>query len=86
MTDTDNLDIFLLTTEKFAYSLCLSLNSTSRRLLNKYITVLAMFEGEEDEINGFFERHDEAGHFRFGQCNRVAVADLFDPKWNNRTT
>ena len=50
MTNTDNLDIFLLTTEKFAYSLCLSLNSTSRRLLNKYISVLAMFEGEEDEI------------------------------------
>jgi len=51
VADADDLDVFLLTSEKFAYGFGLSLDSTCRSFLNKYITVLAMFEGEEDEID-----------------------------------
>lgn len=54
VADADDLDVFLLTSEKFAYGFGLRLDSTCRSFLNKYITVLAMFEGEEDEIDGFF--------------------------------
>ena len=44
-----------------------------------------MLEREEDEIDRLFERHDEAGHRRFGDGDRVARADLVDPERNDRT-
>ena len=53
MANADNLDVFLLTTEELANSFCLSLDGAGRCLLNEDITILTMFEGEEDEVNGF---------------------------------
>ena len=44
-----------------------------------------MFEGEEDEIDGFFERHDEAGHLGFGEGDGVAIADLVNPEGDDGT-
>ena len=66
--------------EQFSYSLCLCLDGASWCFLNEDIAILTMLEGEEDEVNGLFEGHDEAGHLRFGEGDRVAVADLVDPE------
>ena len=72
--------------EEVSNSFSLSLNSTSWGFLNKNVSILAMFEGEEYEIYSFFETHDEACHFWLGESNRVAITDLVDPQRNNRTT
>ena len=85
MPDADDLDVFLLTTEELANGFGLSLDGAGRSLLNEDVTILAMLEGEEDEVNGFFERHDEAGHLGFGEGDRVAVADLVNPERNYGT-
>ena len=37
-----------------------------------------MLEGEEDELHGFFQAHDEPGHFGFGDGQGLAVFDLLD--------
>ena len=80
MTDADDLDVFFLATKELANGFCLGLDGAGRCLLDEDIAILSMFECEENEVNGFFERHDEAGHLRFGEGDRVAVADLVDPE------
>lgn len=72
--------------EEFLDSFCLCLDGAGWSFLNEDIAILAMLEGEEDEVNGFFEGHDEAGHLRFGEGDRVAVADLVDPEGDDGTT
>ncbi len=83
MTNADNLDVFFLATKEFTNSLCLCLDGASWCFLNEDVTILAMFEGEEDKVNGFFEGHDEAGHLGFGERDGVAIADLVDPQRND---
>ena len=67
MADPDNLDVFLLATEELTNGFCLCLDGAGRCFLHEDVTILTVFEGEEDEVNGFFERHDEAGHLRLGE-------------------
>ena len=43
-----------------------------------------MLEGEEDEIDGLLQRHDEAGHLGLGQRDGVAIANLINPQGNDR--
>ena len=45
-----------------------------------------MLKGKEDQIDSFFKRHDETGHGRLGEGDRVAVADLFNPERNHGAT
>ena len=80
VTDTDDLDVFFLASEEFAYGLCLSLNGAGRSFLYKDISVLSVLECEEDEIDCFFETHNEACHLWLGEGDRVAVAYLVDPE------
>ena len=86
MPDTNDFNILLLATEEFAYGFCLNLNGAGRCLLDEDITIFAVFESEENEIDSFFKTHDKAGHLRFGEGNRVAVADLVNPERDNGTT
>ena len=98
MTDADDADFgfetfpcpFLkgrgLVLEEVSYGFGLGLYSACRGFLNKDVTILAMFKGEEDEVNCFFETHDEAGHLGFGQGDGVAFADLVNPKWYDAAT
>ena len=69
--------------EEVTNCFCLGLDGASWGFLNEDVTILAVFEGEEDEVNGFFERHDEAGHLGFGQGDGVAFANLVYPKRND---
>ena len=80
MTDTNDLDIFFLTAKEFANGFSLSLDGAGGSFLDEDIAVLAVLEGEKDEVNCFVEGHDEAGHGRFGEGNGLAVADLVYPE------
>lgn len=98
MTDTDDFDFGFcglrlligclteLMLEEFLHSLSLGLDGAGRCFLNENVTILTMLESEEDEVNGFFEGHDEAGHLGFGEGDRVAIADLVDPEGDDGTT
>lgn len=86
MTNANDLDIFFLATKKFTYSLCLSLNGTSRSFLYKYITILTMLKSEEYKINSLFKRHNKASHLRLSKSDRITITNLVNPERNYRTT
>ena len=69
--------------EKLHDCLCLGLDGAGGSFLYEDVTVLAMLKGEEDEVNCFFERHDETGHLGFGQGDGVAFANLVNPQRNH---
>ena len=83
MTDADDFDVFLLSAKEFADSFGLGLDGAGGSFLDKDVSVLAMLEGKEDQVDGFFKAHDEAGHFWLGEGDRVALANLVNPKGNN---
>ena len=58
----------------------LGLDGAGGSFLHKDVSVLAVLEGEEDEVNGLFERHDEAGHPGLGEGDGVALAYLVYPQ------
>ena len=80
VADADDFDVFFLASEEFANSFCLRLDGAGGGFLDQNITVLAVLEGEEDEVHGFFEAHDEAGHLGLGEGDGVALSDLVDPE------
>ncbi len=83
MADADDLDVFLLAAEEFADGLGLGLDGAGGGFLDEDVAVLAVLEGEEDEVHSLFEAHDETGHPGFGESDGVAFADLVDPKGND---
>ena len=83
MADSNDLDVFLLAAKEFAYSLCLCLDSTSRRLLHKDVSALTVFKSKEDQIYSLVEAHDKAGHGRFCKGDRLTVTNLVYPKRND---
>ena len=83
MADADDLDVFFLAAEKFAYCFGLGTNSAGGSFLDEDVAVAAVLKGEENKIHGFVEAHDEAGHRGLGKRNRVAIAGLFDPQRNH---
>ena len=86
MTDADDFDFFLLASEEFTNGFGLGLDCAGRSFLHKDVSIAAMLEGEEDQVHSFVQGHDEAGHGWLGKSDRVAVADLLDPKRNHGTT
>ena len=86
VADADHFDILLLASEELANGLGLGLDRAGRSFLHEDVTVVAMLEGEEDEIDGLLQRHDEAGHLGLGQRDGVAIANLINPQGNDRTT
>lgn len=42
-----------------------------------------MLEGKQDQVDGLVEAHDESGHVRLGEGDRIALADLVNPEGNN---
>lgn len=86
VADADDLNVFFLATEELAYGFGLGLDGAGWGFLYEDVTVLAVFEGEEDEVYGFFEAHDETGHVGFGEGDGVAVADLVYPQWDDGAT
>ena len=69
--------------EQLDDGLGLGLDGAGGGFLHEDVPVLAMLEGEEDKVHGFFERHDEAGHLGLGEGDGVAFADLVDPEWDD---
>ena len=86
VADADHFDILLLTSEELANGLSLGLDGAGRSFLHEDVTVVAMLESEEDEIDGLLQRHDEAGHLGLGQRDGVAITNLVYPQGNDRTT
>ena len=86
VTDADDLDVFFLASEEFAYGLCLSLDGAGRSFLYKDISVLSVLKCKEDKIDCFFETHNEACHLWLGEGDWVAVANLVNPERDDRTT
>ena len=80
MADADDLDVFLLAAEEFADGFGLGLDGAGGGFLDEDVAVLAMLEGEEDQVDSFLEAHDEAGHGRFREGDGLAGADLVDPQ------
>ena len=84
MADADDFDILLLTSEELANGLGLGLDRASGGFLYEDIAVVSVLESEEDEIDGLFKRHDEAGHLGLGQRDGIAIANLVYPQGNDR--
>lgn len=86
MADADHFDILLLASEELTNGLGLGLDGASGGFLHEDVTVVAMLESEEDEIDGLLQRHDEAGHLGFGQRDGVAIANLINPQRDDGAT
>ena len=85
VTDTDYFDVFFLASKERAYGFCLGLDSASWGFLNEDVSVLSVVECEEYKVNSFFDTHYKASHLWLGESDRVAIANLVNPKRNNRT-
>ena len=85
VADADDPDVLFLPAEQFAHRLRLRLDRARRRFLDEYVPARAVFEREQHEIDRFVQRHDETGHFRFGDGDRIAVSDLVYPERNDAT-
>ena len=86
MTNTDYLDVVLVSTEQIANSLGLRPDSTCRSFLDKYVAALSMFKRKQNKVNCFIKGHNETRHATVGNCYWLPGADLIDPKRNYRTT
>ncbi len=80
VSDADNLDVLFLASEELTDGLGLGLDGAGGGFLDEDVAVLAVFEGEEDEVHGFVEAHDETGHRGLGDGDGLAGADLVDPQ------
>ena len=80
VADSNDFDVFLAAAEEFADGFSLGLDGAGGGFLDEDVAVLAVLEGEEDQVDSFLEAHDEAGHGRFRQCDRLSGADLVDPQ------
>ena len=72
--------------EEVTNSFCLGLDGASWGFLNEDVAVLAVLEGKEYEVNGFFEAHNEAGHLGFGKGDGVSVTNLVYPERYDTTS
>ncbi len=80
MADADDLDLGLVAAEEFADGFGLGLDSAGGGFLDEDVAVLAVLEGEEDEVHGFVKTHDEAGHLGLGDGDGLAISYLVDPE------
>ncbi len=84
VTDADDLR-FMRRAEQFFDRLCQRADGACGSFLYQYVSGFAEFESEQNEVNGFFERHDKARHLRFGHGYRLSCFDLFDKKRYDRS-
>ena len=80
VADADDFDVVFIAAKEFADCLCLSLDGAGGGFLDKDVSVLAVLEGEKNEVYGFVKGHDEAGHGGLGDGDGLAVLDLVYPK------
>lgn len=74
-----------LVLEQLDDGLCLGLDGAGGGFLDQDVAILAVLEGEEDQINGLFQAHDEAGHGGLGDGDGVALANLVYPQGDDAT-
>ena len=84
MADADDFDLLLFAAEQLTHRLCLRFYGASGGFFDEQITVFAMLEGEEHEIDRLLQRHDESGHGGLGDGDGVAGSDLIDPQRDDR--
>ena len=81
----DHVDLVLRLFHDRQHGLDQGLDGGGRRLLDEHVAVAAVFECVQDQVDGVFQGHHEAGHFRIGHGDRLARADLVDEQRNHRT-
>ena len=86
VANADDLDVLLLAAEEVADGLGLGLDGAGGGLFDEQIAVLAVLEGEEHQIHGLFQRHDEPGHIWLGDGDGVAGLDLVNPQGDDGAT
>ena len=84
MADADHADVVAVAPEELANGLGLRADGARRRLLNQDVAVTAVLEGEQNQVDGLVEAHDEARHRRLRHRYGVARPYLLDPQRNNR--
>jgi len=80
----DDLDVLTASAEELADCLGLCRDSASRRFLHEDVAVLTVLKGEEYQVDGLVETHDEARHRRLGDGHGIARAYLLDPQRDDR--
>ena len=83
VADANDLDFLFLAAKKLTDGFRLGLDGTGGGLFDKEVAVFAVLEGEEHQIHGLFQGHDEAGHVGLGDSDGVAGLDLVDPQGND---
>ncbi len=84
VADADDLDVLLAASEELADGLGLRGDGAGGSLLHQDVAVLAVLEGEEHQVDGLVQAHDEAGHRRLGHGDGIARTNLLDPQRNHR--
>ena len=80
VTDADDLDVLFLAAEELADGFRLGPDGAGGGFLDEEVAVFAVLEGEEHQVHGLFQGHDEPGHVGLGDGDGVAGFDLVDPQ------
>ena len=80
VADADDLDFLLLAAEELADGFRLGPDGAGGGLLDEQVAVLAVLEGEEHQVHGLLQGHDEPGHVGLSDGDGVAGFDLVDPQ------
>ena len=80
VADADNLDVLFLAAEELADGFRLGPDGAGGGFLDEKVAVFAVLEGEEHQVHGLFQGHDEPGHIGLGDGDGVAGFDLVDPQ------
>ena len=73
----------VITLEQFLQGDGQHFDSGCRRLLHENVTLPAMLEGMQHQIDGIFQRHQEPGHARVGDGERLAFPELAHEQRNH---
>ena len=80
VADADDLDVFFFAAEELADGFRLGADGAGGGFFDEEVAVFAVLKGEEHQVNGLFQGHDEPGHVGLGDGDGVAGFDLVDPQ------
>ena len=83
VANADDLDVLCLAAEELADGFRLGPDGAGGGFLDEKVAVFAVLEGEEHQVHGLFQGHDEPGHVGLGDGDGVAGFDLVDPQRND---
>ena len=80
VADADDFDVLFLAAEELADGFRLGPDGAGGGLFDEQVAVFAVLEGEEHQVHGLFQGHDEPGHVGLGDGDGVSGFDLVDPQ------